>query len=108
MALFIKDFEKLHNQLDSFGCKYPDGVLAFRLMKSASMSKEHEELVRVTIDNDKWSYQSVKQQIKIFNDYVAVNTESSSSEKSLPVKVEETFFTEQAQNNLYGVDNNKK
>ena len=98
MASFILEFEKLHNQLKTFGCTYPDGVLAFRLMRSAGMSKEHEQLCRATVETDKWSYATVKQQIrKIFNDYVALKFEPESStvtEKTLPIKVEENYFTQ--------------
>ena len=40
MSSFILEFEGLHNQLKNYGCTYPDGVLAFRLMKNANMSRD--------------------------------------------------------------------
>ena len=49
MSNFILDFERLHNQLKTLGCTYPDGVLAYRLMKASGMSSEHEQLLRATI-----------------------------------------------------------
>ena len=70
MSSFILEFEKLHNQLESYGCTYPDGVLAYRVMKSSNMNKEHERMCRATIETGKWSYSAVVEQIrKIFNDY---------------------------------------
>ena len=98
MASFILEFERLHSELSSFGCTYPDGVLAFRLMKSSNMSKEHEAMCRATVETDKWSYDAVQQQIKkIFNDYVAVKPcaeISNLEDKPLPVTVSETFYTQ--------------
>ena len=94
MSGFILEFERLRNQLKGYGCTYPDGVLAYRLMKSANMSKEHEQLCRATIATDKWSYSAVLEQIrKIFNDYTAVKPQNdSSSTTDKPVKVE-TYLT---------------
>lgn len=96
MSSFIIEFERLHNQLKDYGCTYPDGVLAFRLMKSSSMSKEHEQLCRATVETDKWSYKGVKNQIKkIFNDYVALKPDSNISieqDSPLPIKIENTYL----------------
>ena len=95
VASFVLDFERLHNSVKGYEITYPDGVLAYRLMKAANMSKEHEQLLRATVETGKWSYESVKQQLgKIFNDISAVK---STNDYSLPsekaIKLEETYFT---------------
>ena len=94
MSGFIIEFERLHCQLKEYGCTYPDGVLAFRLMKSANMSKEHESLCRATVETDKWSYETVKQQIKkIFHDFTAVKSDIDTYSLDKPVKVEPTYLS---------------
>ena len=109
MSSFIMEFERIHNQLKDYGCTYPDGVLAFRLMKSSGMSKEHEQLCRATVATDKWSYKTVKEQIKkIFNDYVAVKGESDSiteQEKPISIKVEETYLAREGSSEATNTSN---
>ena len=108
MSAFILEFEQLHNQLKKYGCTYPDGVLAFRLMKNANMSPEHERLCRATIETNKWSYAAVQQQIKkIFNYFVAVKHDSDSSsanDRPLPIKVEETYLAQESYDENYNYD----
>ena len=92
MTQFSLDFERLHNQVKGYGITYPDGVLAFRIMKSANMSKEHEQLLRATIDTGKFSYETVLEQLrKIFPDISAVNA-SNLSPTDKAIKVEETYL----------------
>ena len=94
MTNFTLDFERLYNQLIAYGCTYPDGVRAYRLMKSANMSPEHEKLLRATVATGKWSYECVKEQlIKIFNDMTSVKINSSPSSYDHPIKVEEAYYT---------------
>ena len=40
--MFVLDFERLHNELEKFQIVYPDGVLAYRIMKAANMSRGHD------------------------------------------------------------------
>ena len=97
MAMFVLDFERLHNELEKFQIVYPDGVLAYRIMKAANMSRGHEELLRATVATGEWSYDAVKEQLsKIFNDVVAIKplTEASNSAPEMPIKIEETFFSD--------------
>ena len=90
MASFILEFERLHSELKDYGCTYPDGVLAYRVMKSANISKEHEQLCRATVESDKWSYALVCQQLrKIFNDFSAL--QSSVSERPT-IKLEQPSY----------------
>ena len=97
VASFILEFERLHSQLQEYGCTYPDGVLAYRIMKAANISKEHEQLCRATVETDKWSYAAVLQQLrKIFNDFTAVKSDSNTN-NDRPVKLEETYIAREEQ-----------
>ena len=42
---FIIEFENHHNKVKAHKCTYPDGVLAYRLIKAAQLSHDHEQLV---------------------------------------------------------------
>ena len=106
MTTFLLEFERLHGKLKSHQITYPDGVLAYRLMKAANISHEHEQLLRATVETGKWSYNSVKQQLKkIFNEISAVRSRNDSPTER-PIKVEETLYNEnvspQAQECYYG------
>ena len=86
---FILQFQKLHNVVSQYKCVYPDGVLAYRLLKSANISSEHEKLCRATISTGSWSYNSVLEQLnKIFNDVVTQSVQTSPA-----IKVEPVFHT---------------
>ena len=97
MSNFVLDFERLNNKVKSFDVTYPDGVLAYRIMKAANMSREHEQLLRATVKTGDWSYESVKEQLsKIFNDITAVKSKDDYSPPPHPektIKIEETFLT---------------
>ena len=96
MSCFLLDFERLHNQLRLYGITYPDGVLAYRVMKGASISSDHETLLRATVAPGKWSYESVVVQLrKISNDIVAVKSRDDYTPPiERPIKVEQTLFSE--------------
>ena len=86
MSDFIFEFENLHRIVNSYNCSYPDGVLAYRLLKSANLSNDHEQLCRATVATGKWTYDSVVEQLKkIFSEVPTNNS------LELPVKVENTF-----------------
>ena len=94
MSNFILDFENLHSKLKAKGCTYPDGALAYRLMKAANMSNEHEKMVRATVSTGDWSYQAVTEQLnKIFNDISAIIPTTNVKYEN-PVKVEEPFYSQ--------------
>lgn len=93
MTSFILEFERLHSQLKSHKITYPDGVLAYRIMKGASISSEHEQLLCATVETGKWSYTSVVSQLKkIFSSLQSLIRNPQGSEKL--IKVEEAMFTE--------------
>lgn len=88
MSGFILAFETLHNKVTAHKCTYPDGVLAYRLLKAANVSNDHEQLIRATVTTGQWTYQNVVQQIKkVFSEVPA------SSSDSHAVKVENTLHT---------------
>ena len=64
MSNFILQFENLHNKVKAHKCTYPDGVLAYRLMKAANLSTKDEQLCRATVETGKWSYETVVDQLK--------------------------------------------
>ena len=41
---YINQFESLNNKIRVHNVELPDGVLAYRVLKSASISQEHEKL----------------------------------------------------------------
>ena len=88
MNTFILEFQKLHSKVSEYDCKYPDGVLAYRMLKAANISNEHEQLIRATIGTGKWSNEAVIEQLsKVFNDV------STTQPSSLAVKVEPVYHS---------------
>lgn len=83
---FILEFQKLHNVVSQYKCIYPDGVLAYRLLKASNISAEHEKLCRATISTGSWDYNSVLEQLnKIFNDVATPTVQTSPAIKVEPV-----------------------
>ena len=85
MTTYINAFERLYQKAKNFKFELPDGVLAYRLLKSANLSSEHEQLARATLPS--LTYANMKSQLKkIFND-------SAPSVPSVPVsvKIEPTY-----------------
>ena len=82
MKDFIIEFERLHCKTKSHGATMSDDILAYRLLKSANISNEHQQLARATMGDLK--YDNMKSQLnKIFGDQA---TTSSSSD--FQVKIE--------------------
>ena len=46
---YIADFDHLYNNVKKFGMTLPEGVLAFRLLKSANLTQDEEKLARATV-----------------------------------------------------------
>ena len=92
MTDFILNFENLHGEVINHNCTYPDGALAYRLMKSANVSSEHERFCKATIETGKWSYKAVSEQLmKIFSE---IPSSGNSNETAYqPIKLENTFLT---------------
>ena len=49
MTDFVNGFERMHHKLKQHKMELPDGVLAYRLLKSAHLSEKHEQLARPTL-----------------------------------------------------------
>ena len=94
MTDFILEFENLHNKIRSHEISYPDGILAYRLIKSANLSGYHEELLKATVATGSWNYATVDDQLrKIFNNTPSIST---CSPTNLPIKVENQTYHAQA------------
>ncbi len=46
---YLADFDHLYNNVKKFGMILPEGVLAFRLLKSANLTQDEEKLARATV-----------------------------------------------------------
>ena len=87
MKEFLNSFECLYNKLKVYQMELPDGVLAYRVLKSANLSEENEKLARATITT--LTYKSMTEQLKkIFGDM------SKSLSQQVNLKVEPTFHNE--------------
>lgn len=83
MYTYINTFERLYHKAKSHKLDPPDGILAYRLLKSANLSHEHEQLVQATLDD--LTYEKMKTQLKkIFSDI-------SNSPLSTSMKVEPAY-----------------
>ena len=74
---YINTFERLYQKAKGFELALPDGVLAYRLLKSANLSSEHEQLAKATLPS--LTYDNMKKQLKKIFDKVSTS--------SLPVSV---------------------
>ena len=80
---YINAFERLYQKAKGFELALPDGVLAYRLLKSANLSSEHEQLAKATLPS--LTYDNMKKQLKkIFN-------KVSTSSLPILVKIEPAY-----------------
>ena len=87
---FLNEFEKQFYKTKSYGTTLSDDILAYRLIKAANLSSQHEELIKATITDLK--YDLVKDQLKkTFSDSLK---RIPTSEDQDFIKVEETLFAE--------------
>ena len=49
MKEFLNNSERLYNKLKVYQMELPDGVLAYRVLKSANLFEENEKLAQATI-----------------------------------------------------------
>ena len=70
---FLYEFEKRYNKTKSFGTTMQDDILAYRLLKSANLSEQHEQLAKAIVSDLKFNL--MKDQFKkIFGDLSAIPT----------------------------------
>ena len=62
MIDFINEFERLYNNIRKYEIELPAGVLAYRLLKSAEISEDKQQLARATLTP--FSYEWMKRQLK--------------------------------------------
>ena len=62
MIDFINEFERLYNNIRKYEIELPAGVLAYRLLKSAEISEDKQQLARATLMP--FSYEWMKRQLK--------------------------------------------
>ena len=94
---YINTFERLYQKAKNFKLELPDGVLAYRLLRSANLSDTHVQLARATLPS--LTYNNMQQQLKkIFSDG-SVQSSSLASVKIEPTyesshqEVGETYYT---------------
>ena len=63
---YINEFERLYNKLKFYKIDYPDAAVAYRLLESANLSKEKNELIRTTVS--KLEYTLIKSQLRKLED----------------------------------------
>ena len=86
IADYCNEFDIRYNVIKEKKMELPQGVLAYRLLKSANLSKEKQALIRATVNN--LTYNDMKKQI------CAVHDKTVSIKSSLDVnnvKVEESY-----------------
>lgn len=89
MTKYLNEFERLHSKIKAHGMTLSDGVLAYRVLSSANLSKDQEQLARATICDLKYE-DMVRQLKKIFGD-----STTNSEQASAPIKVEAVFEAEE-------------
>ena len=83
----INEFEPLLNKTTKFVTIMPEDILAYRLLKSADLSEEQEQLVKATID--KYMFKTMQEQLKrIYGDKKMSNETNFKSD----IKVENNTF----------------
>ena len=82
---YLNEFYKRLFKTKSYGTMISDDILVYRLLKSASLSSYHEELVKETIPD--LQYDIMKDQLK--------KTFSQAS-RQIPTKSEDIIMTEEA------------
>ena len=93
MVDFINEFERLYNNIKKHGMELPTGVLAYRLLKSAKISEDKQQLARATLTS--FSYECMKRQLK------AIYENLSQEMSWLPLKVQPVFESKGYRKDVY-------
>ena len=83
---YINKFDQLYEVIKKYKMELPDGVLAFRLLKSANISKEQQQLERATLTE--LTFANIRKQLKAIHDSASDHYEIQAE---LPVKVEPVY-----------------
>ena len=84
---FINEFDHKYQKIKAKGMELPDGVLAYRLLKSANISAEKQALVRATIAS--LTFEDMTKQLRAIFDRLAVK------EIKEEIDVKPTFLAEE-------------
>ena len=77
MKEFLNEFTRRYNKKKSLGTTMTDDILTYRLLESADLSEQHEQLAKATISDLK--FDTMKDQLKkIFGDLSCIPPTSSS------------------------------
>ena len=91
---YVAEFERLHERITGEEMKYPDSVLAYKLLINANISDEKQQMCRATMGT--LSFDNIKRQLKVIHDATGIDSKSTNSEiivKEEPVFETENFFT---------------
>ena len=91
MVEFINEWERRYAKIKEKKMELPDGVLAYRLLKSANVSDIQQTMVRTSIT--KLSVEQVKRQLKAVHDTIISSQPSSVPDP--PIKLEPVYTCEQ-------------
>ena len=92
---FLNEWERRYEKIKSKEMALPDGVLAYRLLKSTNVSAEKQQLVRATVST--LTLDNMKKQIKAIFDRLPTSETVEGA-----VKLEQpTMFTEEEEDVLY-------
>ena len=85
---FLLEYDRKLRQLNEYGIKLPEEVLAFEVLESANLSPDQESLANATVPQ--LTYSSMKDQIR----KIVVNPEQTSGNNMVNVKEESYFIDE--------------
>ena len=83
---YINKFDQLYEVIKKYKMELPDGVLAFRLLKSANISKEKQQLASATLTE--LTFADMRKQLKAIHDSASNHYDIQAE---LPVKVEPVY-----------------
>ena len=87
---FLNAFERLINKLKKHNMTLPEGVLAYRVLKSANLTTEQEQLARATVTDI--TYKAMCDKLKsIFGDNTRSNKHPSSDKSAIDLKQEQFY-----------------
>ena len=92
---YVAEFERLHDRITGEEMKYPDSVLAYKLLINANISDEKQQMCRATMGT--LLFENIKKQLKVIHDATGTNSKCTNKEeivvKEEPVFEAENFFT---------------
>ena len=91
----INEFERLNKQIKHFDMELPTGVPAYKVLKSANISNQKQQLIHATIVT--LTYDNMKRQLKAIFDSSTTSTDS----ERIDVKSEPIFYVNKGTDGRY-------